>query len=100
MIEMKEREEVTMTELEYLRFTTSARAPFTRRVEEGFFRFGEVKPGGNPYAFTEERNCAGHICRKIGNGIYNIHVIRDDGTVWKVNLEYFESVTPLAINIA
>lgn len=54
---------------------------------------GEVKRGGNePYCYTEEKKCAGHICRVLGNidtKLDEATVVREDGTVWHITLDAF-----------
>lgn len=92
-----ETEKYEMESFEYLRFVTSSTLPFNRRSTCEFFRCGNLKPKGNPYAWAQEEQCASHICRKIGKGIYEVHVIRDDSTVWTINLDAFESITPLDV---
>lgn len=91
-----ESEQYEMVKFEYMRFFTLCNT-FHKHSCEEFFRLGDLKPKGNIYAWGEEEQCAGHICRKIGKGIYDVHVIRDDGTVWNINLKAFETVTPLDV---
>ena len=91
-----EPERYEMNKFEYMRFFTLCNT-FYKHSKEEFFRCGDLKPKGNIYAWGQEEACAGHICRKIGKGIYDLHVIRDDGTVWNINLEAFETVTPLDV---
>lgn len=65
-----------------------------------YIRCGEVRRGGNePYCYTEEKQCAGHICRVLcpENTFETAHVIRDDGTVWKIWLPAFKEVKRLKI---
>lgn len=72
--------------------------PFYHRqgAENGntYVSFGKVKMGGNePYCYTEEKQCAGRICRVLTpeKVMDKALVIRDDGTVWKIQLSNFES---------
>lgn len=65
-----------------------------------YIRCGAVKKGGNePYCFTEEKQCAGHICRVLSPGKVtdSCLVIRDDGTVWKIRLSNFQEIVRLDI---
>lgn len=67
---------------------------------ESLIYCGEVKQGWNePYCFTEEKQCSGHICRVLApkSVISRCNVIRDDGTVWRIDLNNFLSVTKLDI---
>lgn len=93
---------VVMSEMKALRFvsTTLGMMPGEEFCKGNMFKCGEVKKGGNePYCYTQEKQCAGHICRRIGQGIYNVEVIRDDGTVWGIDLRNFETITPLIVII-
>lgn len=65
-----------------------------------YIKCGKVKRGGNePYCYTEEKQCAGHICRVLcpEKVIDKCTVIRDDGTVWTCYLSVFETVCRLKI---
>lgn len=65
-----------------------------------YIRCGDVKRGGNePYCNTQEKQCAGHICRIIcpETVIDRCTLIRDDGTVWTCYLSAFENVCKLEI---
>lgn len=65
-----------------------------------YIRCGEVRHGGNePYCYTEEKQCAGHICRVLRpeNTFETVLVIRDDGTVWRIWLSAFKKVSLLKI---
>lgn len=92
-------ETVEVDEMQYARFFTLYTYHPGCVSQNTFFKLGGVLPTTNPYAYTEERQCSGHIVRKIGKGISNIHVIRDDGTVWNINLDNFESVTPMEVKM-
>lgn len=92
-----EPEKYEMGGFEYLRFVTSSTLPFNRHSTAEFFRCGNLKPKGNIYAWGQEEACAGHICRMVGQGVYEVHCIRDDGTVWTINLDAFETITPLDV---
>lgn len=72
--------------------------PFYHRrgAENGntYVSFGKAKRGGNePYCYTQEKQCAGHICRVLTpeKVIDKAVVIREDGTVWDIWLSNFES---------
>ena len=63
-------------------------------------RLGAVKPGANePYCYTEEKQCAGRICRVLmpSKVIDRCTVIRDDGTVWGITLSCFDEVYRLEV---
>lgn len=63
-------------------------------------RLGAVKRGSNePYCYTEEKKCAGQICRVLmpSKVIDRCTVIRDDGTVWRILLSSFEEVYRLEV---
>ena len=95
-------EVILMDEFKAMRFVTTSLGMMSGRefCKGNMFKCGEVKKGGNePYCYTQEKQCAGHICRKIGKGIENVHVIRDDGTCWTINLKNFETITPLIVMI-
>lgn len=65
-----------------------------------YIRCGQVKRGGNePYCFTEEKQCANHICRVLcpEKTFDTATVIRDDGTVWSVWFPAFVEVHLLKI---
>lgn len=65
-----------------------------------FIQCGSVRRGGNePYCFTEEKQCSGHVCRVLSpeKVIESALVIRDDGTVWKICLSCFEQVELLKV---
>ena len=67
---------------------------------KSFIRLGDVKRGGNePYCFTEEKQCAGRVCRVLAPKDYqeDLLVIRDDGTVWKIWLGAFTEAARLEI---
>lgn len=91
-----EMEKYEMGKFQYMRFFTLCNL-FHKHSNAEFFRCGKLKPKGNPYAWAQEEACSGHICRKIGKGIYDLHVIRDDGTVWNIDLNAFETITPLDV---
>lgn len=65
-----------------------------------YIRCGQVRRGGNePYCFTEEKQCANHICRVLcpGKVFENATVIRDDGTVWQIWFSAFIDVRLLKV---
>ena len=76
--------------------------PFYHRrgAENGntYISLGNVKKGGNePYCYTQEKQCAGHICRVLTpeKVTDKALVIREDGTVWDIwlsNFEYWELI--------
>jgi len=76
--------------------------PFYHRsgAENGntYISLGSVKKGGNePYCYTQEKQCAGHICRVLApeKVTDKALVIREDGTVWDIwlsNFEYWELI--------
>ncbi len=71
-----------------------------KNTGNAYIRCGEVHRGGNePYCYTEEKQCAGHVCRVIcpDKTIDHCTVIRDDGTVWQIWLSNFKTVTRLKI---
>lgn len=55
------------------------------------YYFGNVKPHENRFAIPEERQMANHYGVMVVMS-FKSHVIRDDNTVWDVDLEGFESV--------
>ena len=93
-------ETVEMGRMAYMRFFTWCRFIPGLESTSTFIRCGKLKPKGNIYAWPEEEQCSGHICRKIVDGVYFVHVIRDDGTVWKIDLRAFETVTPIKVLMA
>lgn len=71
-----------------------------RRGSASFILCGDVKRGGNePYCFVEEHQCSGHYCRVLSpdKTYEEALVIRDDGTVWKINLSCFVDVCRINI---
>ena len=61
---------------------------------------GAVKLGGNePYCYTEEKQCAGRVCRVLTAHEHsdNSMVVRDDGTVWKISFDAFKEVFRLDV---
>lgn len=90
-------ENYTMGEFEYMRFFTLCHWSKGTISTHEFYKLGDVLESSNPYAYAEEKCCSGHIVRKVGVGISLINVIRDDSTVWAINLECFKSVTPLKV---
>lgn len=71
-----------------------------RMGSTALIRCGAVKRGGNePYCYTEEKQCAGHVCRVLApdSVISTALVIRDDGTVWKIDLRNFEEATRINV---
>lgn len=66
-----------------------------RMGSSSLIKCGDVKRGGNePYCYVEEKQCAGHICRVLSpdKTYQSALVIRDDGTVWKIDFSCFEEV--------
>lgn len=98
----KETEEYEMNRFEYgIFFTDNPSYNSGSHSKSQFILCGNVKRGGNePYCYPQEKQCANHICRLIGKGVYQWHVIRDDATVWTIDLRNFEDVTPLDIVFA
>lgn len=75
---------------------------YFRRSNTGntYIMCGTVKRGGNePYCYTQEKQCAGHVCRVLcpTKAFDYITVIRDDGTVWSVWLSNFQELYLLKI---
>lgn len=91
--------EYTMDEFEYNKFFTMCNWHNGGESKAEFFLLGDVLESSNPYAYVQERQCAHHIVRKVGRGIYEIHVIRDDCTCWTINLSRFKEVTPLHVKM-
>jgi len=61
---------------------------------------GEVVKIGNTKAYVEENQCSGRICRVLcpDKTFTSALVIRDDGTVWKIQLNLFESWQEIEIS--
>lgn len=81
----------------YHRYAASQSLRFKKGLSP-FIRFGEVKRGGNePYCYTAEKQVAGHICRILARDLSMVlskmNVVRDDGTVWIVNIDNFKTAT-------
>lgn len=75
---------------------------YFRRSNTGntYIMCGSVKIGGNePYCYTQEKQCAGHICRVLcpAKTFDKSLVIRDDETVWDIWLSNFQEVHLLKI---
>lgn len=60
------------------------------------YYFGNTKPHENRFAIPEERQMANHYGVMFVMN-FNSHVIRDDNTVWYVDLEEFESVERIEV---
>ena len=82
-----------------------ANMPFYHKIGaqngNAYIRCGQVKRGGNePYCYTEEKQCTGHICRVLSPGktCDKALVIRDDGTVWSIYLSVFKEVSLLYVD--
>ena len=91
---------IVMSEIRAMKFvtTTLGMNPGQEFCRGEMFKCGPVKKGGNePYCYTQEKQCAGHICRRVGKGDDTIHVVRDDGTCWTISLSNFETITPLKV---
>lgn len=63
------------------------------------YKFGNVKPCSNPYAFTEEKQMANRygVCLELSLFGGQSTFIRDDGTVWCVCMNAFETVENIII---
>lgn len=63
-------------------------------------RCGAVKRENNePDCFPNEEQCAGRICRVIfqNRETHAVHVIRDEGGIWEIDLHNFEEVTRINV---
>lgn len=60
------------------------------------YYFGNVKPHENRFAIPEERQMANHYGVMVVLS-FKSHVIRDDNTVWVVDLEEFERVERIEV---
>ena len=89
----------TMGEFEYYRFFTCCNWYKGGKSKCEFYLLGDVCDSSNPYAYAQEKQCANHIVRKVGRGIDEIHVIRDDSTCWTIHLSCFKEVTPLHVEM-
>lgn len=89
--------QIGRTELpSYFRITNWPDAPYYHT----FVQLGEVKRGGNePYCFTEEKACAGHVVRVLvpEKFVTTGLVVRDDGTVWSIYLPAFKEAHRLKV---
>ena len=71
-----------------IRFRTFA----ARYGNDSLVLLGKVLEKGNYRSYVEEANCSGRICRILNQrGIHSTLVIRDDGTLWEINLKLFET---------
>lgn len=76
------------------------RLVYPNKTKDGFaYKFGNVKPCSNPYAFTEEKQMSGHygICLKLSLIGNKSTFIRDDGTVWMIYMDAFETVENILV---
>lgn len=102
MIMMKNFNDIidyTMGEFEYNKFFTMCNWHDGGESKAAFYLLGNVCESSNPYAYAQEQQCAHHIVRKVGTGIDEIHVIRDDCTCWTIHLSCFKEVTPLRVKM-
>lgn len=60
------------------------------------YYFGNAKPHENRFAIPEERQMANHYGVMVVMS-FKSHVIRDDNSVWVVDLEEFESVERIEV---
>lgn len=60
------------------------------------YYFGNVKPHENRFAIPEERQMSNQYGVMVVLS-FKSHVIRDDNTVWDVDLEEFESVERIEV---
>ena len=87
---------VEMNEFQYGRFFTMYNFSDGCVSKNTFYKLGDVVECGRN-GYIQEKQCAGHIVRKVGRGIDDIHVIRDDGTVWNISLRGFKSYEPIEV---
>ena len=94
---------MTLSTLSTKQFTAADLPPYFRGPGSRYNTFiacGDVKRGVNePYCYTEEKQCAGHICRVLRpeKTVDAATVIREDGTVWQIRLSNFKQVDRLEI---
>lgn len=73
------------------------RKGYTRFIKSNdIYYFGNVKPHENRFAIPEERQMANHYGVMVVMS-FKSHVIRDDNSVWVVDLEEFESVERIEV---
>lgn len=89
----------TMGEFEYNKFFSMCNWHDGGESKAEFYLLGDVLDSFNPNAYVQEKQCAHHIVRKVGHGIDEIHVIRDDCTCWTIHLSNFKEVTPLHVKM-
>lgn len=66
-----------------------------RVLKGNLFFFGEVFKGHMPYAIPEEKQMAGHfgLAYRLKRAGYKSTFMREDGTVWRVDIAEFEILT-------
>lgn len=62
----------------------------------GIYYFGNAKRHENRFAIPDERQMANHYGVMVVMS-FKSHVIRDDNSVWDVDLEEFESVERIEV---
>lgn len=73
------------------------RKGYPRFIEShDIYYFGNAKPHENRFAIPEERQMANHYGVMVVMS-FKSHVIRDDNSVWVVDLEEFESVERIEV---
>ena len=78
----------------YIRFA------YPYKATHGFcYKFVKVKYSGNPYAYTEEKQMEGHFGVALKTSLTGNKslFVRDDGTVWSIYLDNFETVENIII---
>jgi len=99
MINYLEKENYAMNQFQYLRYGCSRFPGKKEKNPNKFFYLGKLRPRGNINAWIEEDNCSERVVRRLTGSEYHMTVIRDDGTVWTINLDCFEDVTPLNVYV-
>lgn len=63
------------------------------------YKFGNVKPSGNPYAYTQEKQMVDHygVCLRLSLIGNSSTFVRDDGTVWQVYMDVFETIEHITV---
>lgn len=94
MINYKEPIDITMKEIEALRYCTSD------HISHGKSCMKFVLLGNALYSsLIEEKQVENKIVRCLGSYIDSVEVIRNDGTVWGVCLSNFDNVTPVNVTV-
>lgn len=94
MIEIKE------VEMKFDELPSYLRLCYPNKTKAGYgYRFGNVKPCSNPYAHPEEKQMAGHygVCLRLSLIGNSSTFVRDDGTVWQVYMDVFETVERIIV---